>query len=327
MDSLAALYAQHTGRVSQRWSSYLDVFERTFGPIRDQQVRILEVGVQNGGSLELWAQYFAQAKVLVGSDIDRRCGDLTFDDPRIHVVVGDVTTDEAQRRVIALSDGFDVIIDDGSHRSADIIETFVSMYPLLAEGGVYVIEDLHCSYFASFGGGLFAQRSAMGFLRRLVDIVNRSHWGLDRDASEHLQPLADRPLSAAFLAALPTIASLEFYDSMCVIRRDAGPEPRLGERIVTGSVAAVDPAPLAESGRYLVGETQVGSAAALDPLEHEVLLQELLEDRARRVHLEKELRQELHEVWTRLDRILASPSYRFMNGPRRIFRALFRRRG
>ena len=167
----------------------------------------------------------------------------------------------------------------------------------------------------------------MGFLRRLVDIVNRSHWGLDRDASEHLQPLADRPLSAAFLAALPTIASIEFYDSMCVIRRDAGPEPRLGERIVTVSVAAVDPAPLAESGRYLVGETQVGSAADLDPLEHEVLLQELLEDRARRVHLEKELRQELHEVRTRLYRILASPSYLFMNGPRRIFRALFRRRG
>lgn len=326
MDSLATLYAQHTGRVSQRWSSYLDVFERTFGPIRHRQVRILEVGVQNGGSLELWAQYFAQAKVLVGSDIDRRCGDLTFDDPRIHVV-GDVTTDEAQRRVIALSEGFDVIIDDGSHRSADIIEAFVSMYPLLTEGGVYVIEDLHCSYFASFGGGLFAQRSALGFLRRLVDIVNGSDWGLDRDASAHLQPLADRPLTAAFLASLPTIASLEFYDSMCVIRRDAGPQPRLGQRVVTGSVAAVDPAPLAESGRYLVRETQVGSAADLDPLEHEVLSQELLDDRAHRVHLEKELRQELREVWTRLDRILASPSYRFMNGPRRIFRALFRSRG
>jgi hypothetical protein len=326
MDSLATLYAQHTGRVSQRWSSYLDVFERTFGPMREQQVRILEVGVQNGGSLELWAQYFRQAKVLVGSDIDQRCGDLTFDDPRIHVVVGDVTTDEAQGSVRAISDGFEVIIDDGSHRSADIIETFISMYPLLSEGGVYVIEDLHCSYFASFGGGLFAQRSAIGFLRRLIDIVNWSHWGLDRAAAVHLQPLTDRPLSAAFLASLPTIANLEFHDSMCIIRRDAGLQPRLGRRIVTGSEAAVDPASLTESGRYLVGETRVGSAADLDPLEHEVLLRELLEDRARRVHLEKELRQELREVWMRLDRVLASPSYRLMNGPRRIFRALFRRR-
>lgn len=326
MDSLATLYAQHAGRVSQRWSSYLDVFERTFGPIRPHQVRLLEVGVQNGGSLELWAQYFPQAKVLIGSDIDERCGDLTFDDPRISVVVGDVTTEEVQRRVRAISDGFDVIIDDGSHRSDDIIETFVAMYPLLDEGGVYVIEDLHCSYFSSFGGGLFAQRSAMGFLRRLVDVVNENHWGLDRDAAAHLGPLVDRPLNGEFLAALPTIASLEFYDSMCVIRRDAGTQPRLGERIVTGSVAAVDPAPLAESGRHLVGERQVASAADLDPLEHEVRLQELLEDRARRVHLEKELRQELQEVWKRLDRILASPSYRLMNGPRRIFRVLFRRR-
>lgn len=325
MGPLATLYAEHTGRVSQRWSSYLAVFERTFETVRHEPVRMLEIGVQNGGSLELWAKYFPNARVILGSDIDPRCGSLTFDDPRISVLVGDITEPLVQQRAAETADGFDLIIDDGSHRSPDIIDAFTAMYPLLSPGGIYVIEDLHCSYDGSFGGGLFAQGSALGFLRRLVDIVNRSHWGLDRDLADHLRPLVDRPLSAAFVDSLPTIASLEFYDSMCVIRRDEGPDRRLGRRIVVGSIAAVDPAPLAEEGKVLSRGTELASAATIDPVHHELSLQALLEDQARRIHLEKELRQELDEVWKRLHRILASPSYRLMNGPRSLFRALFRR--
>lgn len=326
MESLATLYGQHAGRVSQRWSSYLDVLDRALSSRREDPVRMLEIGVQNGGSLELWARYLPHAPTLVGVDIDERCRALTFDDDRIHVVVGDIVRPDVRQDVLALSDRFDVIIDDGSHRSPDIIAAFVALLPRLREGGVYIIEDLHCSYAASYGGGLFAQRSALGFLRRLVDVVHHDHWGLDRPAAEHLQPLVDTPLPADFVAALPTIASLEFHDSVCIVRRDAGPRPRLGTRVVTGTVAAVDAGPLAEAGRPLVAEPQLASAADVDPVQLEDELQWFRDEHARLVHQEKVLRQELAEVWKRLDRILASSSYRLMNGPRRIFRALFRRR-
>lgn len=325
MESLTTLYGNHRGKVSQRWESYLTVLDRTLAPRRLDPVRMLEVGVQNGGSLEVWAGYFGDALVLVGNDIDLRCRDLTFSDPRVHLVVGDITDAQVQREVAGHAERFDVIMDDGSHRSADIIAAFVALFPVLEEGGTYVIEDLHCSYYASFGGGLFTQRSALGFLRRLVDVVNHDHWGLERTASEHLQPLVDVPLPQPFLDALPTIASVEFHDSMCVIRRDHGPRPRLGNRIVAGEVAAVDSGPLAEAGRPLVGEVQLESADNVDPIAYETELRELREERARLVHQDKELRQELAEVWRRLDRTLASPSYRLMNGPRRLFRLLFRR--
>ncbi len=325
MESLATLYGNHRGKVSQRWESYLTVLDRTLGERRHDPVRLLEIGVQNGGSLEVWASYLPEARVLVGTDIDPRCGALTFTDPRIRLVVGDVTDPAVQQQVADHADRFDVIIDDGSHRSSDIIDTFVALYPLLEDGGVYVIEDLHCSYYASYGGGLFTQRSALGFLRRLVDVVNHDHWGLERTAGQHLQPLVDQPLPPSFIDALPTIASVAFHDSMGVIRRDHGPRPRLGNRIVAGDVAAVDTGPLTEAGRPLVGEPQLESADNVDPLAHETELRQLREERARLVHREKELTQELGEVWRRLERTLASPSYRLMNGPRRIFRALFRR--
>jgi hypothetical protein len=293
---------------------------------------MLEIGVQNGGSLEIWAQYFEHASVLVGCDIDEACRILSFDDPRIEVLVGDIVDPRVQAELADRSPQFDIIIDDGSHRSRDIISTFVAMFPRLAEGGVYIIEDLHCSYYSSFGGGLFAERSALSFLKRLVDVVNADHWGLARTPAEHLQPLVDERLTATFLEALTGIVCVEFYDSMCIVRRDNGASPRLGVRVVVGSVAAVDARPLVDAGRPLIGEPQVVAAAHVDPLERENELQDLMDDQARRIrdqagriHLEKELRQELSEVWLRLERIIASPSYRIMNGPRRAFRALFRR--
>lgn len=325
MDSLSTLYAQHLGRVSHRWSSYLHVYERTLGPIRSRQLRMMEIGIQNGGSLELWAKYFADAQVIVGCDIDERCGELRFTDPRIRVLIGDITTRAVRDQVSAISGTFDVIIDDGSHRSPDIIDAFVSLYPMLTTGGIYVIEDLHCSYDATFGGGLFFQKSALGFFKRLVDIVNEDHWGLQRSATEHLQPLSNRPLPPDFVESLSTVASLEFYDSMCVVRRGDGRRPRIGDRIVVGSAPEVDEEPLSVVGKPLELGVAVESAGSMDPLSYETRIQELLDDRSQRIHLEKELREEMRVVWERLDRILVSPSYRVMNGPRRLFRVIFRR--
>lgn len=129
MESLRELYAQHDGRVSQRWSSYLTTLDRTLSSRRDDPVRMLEIGVQNGGSLEIWARYLPEAERLVGCDIDAACAALTFDDPRIHVVVGDVTEPDVRSTIAGHSEQFDVIIDDGSHRSADIITAFVTMFP------------------------------------------------------------------------------------------------------------------------------------------------------------------------------------------------------
>jgi hypothetical protein len=324
MESLAELYGRHVGRVAQRWSSYLPILEGCLEPLRREPIRMLEIGIQNGGSLEIWAQYFARAEVIIGCDIDERCRTLQLEDSRVRLIVGDVTQSETQGAIAASSDQFDVIIDDGSHRSQDIIEAFVAMFPLLSEGGVYIIEDLHCSYYSSHGGGLFAQRSAMGFLRRLVDVVNGEHWGLHRDLIEHLQPLVEDSISEAFINSLPYIASLEFHNSVCIVRRDAGPRPRLGVRIVAGSFAEVDSEPFTVRGQPLIAEHQVESAANLDPIFHEARLQQLLDENARLVHREKELNQEIHELWRRLERILASPSYRLMNGPRRVFSAFFR---
>src|SRR4051794_13318262 len=84
---LADLYAAHHGKVSDKWSLYLATYQRRFAPYQSKSVRFLEIGVQNGGSLAIWAQYFKSAIAIIGCDINAACGELCYDDPRISVVV------------------------------------------------------------------------------------------------------------------------------------------------------------------------------------------------------------------------------------------------
>ena len=88
---LSTLHRDHQGKLSDKWALYLRECERLFQVCQDLPVRLFEIGVQNGGSLEVWARYFPRAQSIVGCDIDPNCGKLVFDDFRIKVVVGDVT--------------------------------------------------------------------------------------------------------------------------------------------------------------------------------------------------------------------------------------------
>lgn len=60
---------------------------------------------------------------------------------------------------------FDIIIDDGSHVSSDIIRTFALYFPKLKSGGTYIIEDLHASYWESHQGALNYSFSSIEFLK------------------------------------------------------------------------------------------------------------------------------------------------------------------
>ncbi len=232
--TLAELYESHTGKVSDKWSLYLTEYDRLFAPYREQPVRLLEIGIQNGGSLEIWAQYFEQASSLVGCDINPDCAGLRYDDPCISVVVGDANLEMIQASILELSPEFDIIVDDGSHTSSDIVRSFANYFPKLVEGGVFVAEDLHCSYWSDFGGGLFDPYSSMAFFKRLSDILNLEHWGVDRGRADVLRGIFSEYNCFLSEADLAEIHSVEFVNSMCVVRKLAAAHNRLGQRVIAG---------------------------------------------------------------------------------------------
>lgn len=240
MTTIATLYEQRQrGNVSDKWSLYLREYDRLFASYTRSVVNFLEIGVQNGGSLDVWLRYFAKGSIIVGCDINPSCGAIHFESAGVALVVGDINQVEVRQAIYAHTPIFDIVIDDGSHTSPDIIQTFCSLFGRVADGGLYVVEDLHCSYWKSFGGGLHHPHSAYAFFKALVDVCNHEHWGLHTQPAEFLSNLG---FEVGELAAhLSHIHRIEFLNSLCIVHKQLPVQNRLGLRVVKGSVETVYP--------------------------------------------------------------------------------------
>ncbi|MDB5822769.1 MAG: hypothetical protein JWR21_1473 [Herminiimonas sp.] len=237
--TLHQLYTEHCGKVSDKWSLYLAEYDRLFDDYRDEPVRLLEIGIQNGGSLEIWSKYFSNSSALIGCDIDPKCAHLIYDDPRISVIVGDANAPEVSEQVFQRSRQFDLIIDDGSHLSGDIVRSFARYFPCIIEGGIFIAEDLHCSYWEEFEGGLFDPYSSISFFKRLADIINHEHWGVARARADILDGIFARYGCKVDAEVLSQVHSVEFINSMCVVRKKSVSQNGLGSRVIVGSIELV----------------------------------------------------------------------------------------
>lgn len=247
MTTLKEIYQQHKGKVSDKWSLYLDSYDKILSHYRSQPINMLEIGVQNGGSLEIWAKYFPHAQHIIGCDIHPKCGELQYDDQRIQVIIGNAIHDITQQHIAQVSPNFDIIIDDGSHTSSDIIHTFARYFNQLNDGGIFIFEDLHCSYWQRYEGGLYHPHSAIAFFKNLIDIINYEHWGLPAERNEVLRDFY-QTYHLHSIIDLDHIHSIEFINSMCVITKRSPIENELGTRLVVGDTAIVETQVIALNG-------------------------------------------------------------------------------
>jgi len=238
--SLQKICEEHNGKVSDKWESYLDLYDNLFDTRRESLQTFLEIGIQNGGSLEIFAQYFPKATKLLGIDINPKCKTLIFKDQRIKVLVGDANSTKILSSVLEEKTLFDVIIDDGSHTTKDIIQTFCLYFPLLNENGIFVIEDLHASYWYSHEGALNYPLSSIEFLKKLIDVVNYYHWGAHIKATKIFNNFIEKYNLDLPPEILLSIGSVYFQDSVCVITKANQKASPLGLRKIHGQEASID---------------------------------------------------------------------------------------
>lgn len=124
--------------------SYLELYEKLFEHKKETAQRVLEVGVQNGGSIKLWHDYFVNAQVY-GVDIisyDSMWEENKYKD-RITLFPSTNAYDPNFVTKQLVSRGkFDMVLDDGPH-TLDSLIAFIQLYtPLLADDGILVIEDV-----------------------------------------------------------------------------------------------------------------------------------------------------------------------------------------
>lgn len=107
---------------------------------------ILEIGVDEGKSLQLWDEYFESGCNIIGLDIDDKTHFNTNNITCFQLDQGKEEHLEHYKKYFQENDiKFDIILDDGSHHMKDQILTFTYFIDSLSDNGVYFIEDLHTS--------------------------------------------------------------------------------------------------------------------------------------------------------------------------------------
>jgi cephalosporin hydroxylase len=197
---LERYFFENTGRLAHKWVHFLPVYDRVLADYRDRPVTMLEVGVAQGGSLEMWRHFFGPSATIYGVDINPDCAER-FDPPN-EVRIGSQADPAFLRRVVEEAGPPDIILDDGSHVASHQRATFDALFPLLKVGGLYMIEDLHTAYWPNFGGGYRRAGTAIELVKDLIDDQHAWYHG----RGERAAPRA-------------SIGSIQVFDSIVVIEK------------------------------------------------------------------------------------------------------------
>lgn len=179
-------------RENNKPKHFLAEYKRLFEEFKDKKGKILEIGIQKGGSLELWEDWLPGFQVIGVDILDCK----EFDTERIKTI----QCDQTDPKILDYAP-FDIIIDDGGHTMKQQQESFKMLYPHLNKGGLYIIEDLNTSYWDEFYD---QDLKTTDFLKGLVDDVNREAYLSSRC---HLDK-----------REFYDITSISFYKYLCVIR-------------------------------------------------------------------------------------------------------------
>jgi cephalosporin hydroxylase len=122
--------------------NYTEVYERFLFQWKDAPIRICEIGVEKGGSLAMWADYFPKAKIFA-IDIEDKA---SMQNARTKTFIADQSKrDQLQSFIQNFGGNFDVLIDDGGHTMDQQQISLGYLFRFVKPGGHYIVEDIHTS--------------------------------------------------------------------------------------------------------------------------------------------------------------------------------------
>ena len=191
---------------SDKWHPYFHAYEKHLSKFKNKECKILEIGIQKGGSLELWHHYLGDKCSIYGVDNDPSVLDLKYDFD-VNVTVGDQEDPKFWKDYTAKNGFFDIIIDDGGHTMAQQNVTILSLFGKLNYGGIYIVEDTHTSYWENWGGGFRSEESFVEKTKTLIDLL-------------HLRDIKNENPPRSIINSFHGLSSMSFYDSMIVFEKE-----------------------------------------------------------------------------------------------------------
>jgi hypothetical protein len=206
--TLERLFLSHQGRSISKWTHYFPVYEQYFSPFRNRpEMKFLEIGVLEGGSLEVWRKYFGPEATIFGIDIDPACAARVSAPNQVRI--GSQDDANFLTSVVSEMGGLDIVLDDGSHIGRHQCASFELLFPQLSYGGLYVIEDLHTSYWQGrHEGGYRKKGTGIEFLKAMVDDMHG--WYHER---------------ASTSGAKESVGAIHIYDSIAIIEKRVRQQP------------------------------------------------------------------------------------------------------
>jgi hypothetical protein len=173
MESLREIFDNLNGKLIHKWDHYIEVYDLYFQKYRGKEINILEIGVSQGGSLELWKKYFGDKMHLYGVDINPRCKELEED--QVTIFIGEQEDRNFLTELKNKIPKIDILIDDGGHTMIQQIVTFEEMFEHIKDDGIYLCEDAHTAYLDAFHGGYKKKNTFIEYTKNFIDYINAWH--------------------------------------------------------------------------------------------------------------------------------------------------------
>jgi hypothetical protein len=210
-----------------RWHHYIPIYERYFARFRDRPINMLEIGIQHGGGLHMWHQYFHPQSRIHGVDINPRC--VVPDLPNVTATIGDQADPEFWKDLLPKLGPLDIVIDDGGHTMDQQIVSFYEIYPTMAPRAVYLVEDTHTSIWR--GEYFDSRRTDKTFLEHAHHhTALLMEWTGRRESFNTLMSPRRAELDAEASELCRTTRAIHFYDSIVVYERGPRCAPGHGLR-------------------------------------------------------------------------------------------------
>ncbi|MDD5571480.1 MAG: hypothetical protein PHD97_10055 [Bacteroidales bacterium] len=210
MNDLEKYFRQNNKKLIHKWIHYFDIYDRHFSRFRDKETTILEIGVNQGGSLQMWKSYFGEKAKIYGIDINPWCKEL--EEENIKIFIGSQTDKKFLQEIKKTIPKIDVLIDDGGHTMIQQIVSYEELFEHIKEDGVYLCEDLHTSYWLAYGGGYKRKGTFIAYTKNFIDYLNAYHSEQKFFKTNNFTKSVD---------------SIHYYDSVIVIEKKKRERPNV----------------------------------------------------------------------------------------------------
>jgi Methyltransferase domain len=219
---LEALFDACRDRRCHKWRHYFEIYERYLAKYRHSECVYLEIGVEKGGSLDIMARYLGDQARVIGVDISPAC--KQFEKKGYEIYIGDQADGNFLRELATSVGVADIIVDDGGHTPDQQITSFFSLFPILRDGGTYIVEDVHSNFWQAYNSSRYGI-NFFDFAKGLADKL--SYWHLDIASFKryHLPYDQRQGVMNVHNFATTQIYAIHFYDSIIVFEKRQIREP------------------------------------------------------------------------------------------------------